>query len=126
MTLHPEDTSPSVQDVADVLPVEPVAALERSFLSKQTGRRGSAINLLVDGSGDAQHRAFQAHENEMAEVIIVCEPEGTSLMMGGLHPRSALGLELYVGNINTYGISAGCFVLNLSLHHLAPATTIDG
>lgn len=31
--------------------------------------------------------ARQCHENEVAEVVIVCEPEGTSLMMGGLHPR---------------------------------------
>ena len=30
------------------------------------------------------------HENEMAEVVIVCEPEQASLMMGGLHPRGSL------------------------------------
>jgi len=34
--------------------------------------------------------ARQEHENEPAEVVIVCEPEGTSLMMGGLHPRASL------------------------------------
>ncbi|GMH40790.1 hypothetical protein BSKO_08694 [Bryopsis sp. KO-2023] len=34
--------------------------------------------------------AFQQHENDVAEVILVCEPEGTSLMMGGLHPRASL------------------------------------
>lgn len=25
-----------------------------------------------------------------AEIVIVCEPEGTSLQMGGLHPRASL------------------------------------
>lgn len=34
--------------------------------------------------------ARQDHENEAAEVVIVCEPERTSLMMGGLHPRASL------------------------------------
>lgn len=34
--------------------------------------------------------ARQAHEDQPAEVVIVCEPEGTSLMMGGLHPRASL------------------------------------
>lgn len=32
----------------------------------------------------------QEHENEIAEVVIVCEPEQASLMMGGLHPRGSL------------------------------------
>ena len=32
-------------------------------------------------------RACQEGENDRAEVVIVFEPEGTSLMMGGLHPR---------------------------------------
>ncbi|KAF5833022.1 hypothetical protein DUNSADRAFT_10768 [Dunaliella salina] len=35
-------------------------------------------------------RAKQDHENELAEVAIVCEPEHSSLMMGGLHPRGSL------------------------------------
>jgi hypothetical protein len=35
-------------------------------------------------------RAIQEHENELAEVVIVCEPEQASLMMGGLHPRGSL------------------------------------
>lgn len=34
--------------------------------------------------------ARQVHEDQEAEVVIVCEPEGTSLMMGGLHPRASL------------------------------------
>lgn len=34
--------------------------------------------------------AIQEHENELAEVVVVCEPEQASLMMGGLHPRGSL------------------------------------
>ncbi|KIY99877.1 Amidinotransferase family protein [Monoraphidium neglectum] len=34
--------------------------------------------------------AVQEDEDEMAQVVIVCEPEGSSLMMGGLHPRGSL------------------------------------
>lgn len=34
--------------------------------------------------------AVQEHENELAEVVVVCEPEQASLMMGGLHPRGSL------------------------------------
>jgi hypothetical protein len=32
----------------------------------------------------------QIHENDIAKVIIVCEPVGASLMMGALHPRASL------------------------------------
>lgn len=68
-------TSQSVQDVRDVAPPVP------------TAKRGSATNLLA-GSGTTI--AVQEHENETAEIVIVCEPQGTSLMMGGLHPRASL------------------------------------
>lgn len=34
--------------------------------------------------------AEQVHENDLAQVVIVCEPEGASLMMGALHPRASL------------------------------------
>lgn len=48
-------------------------------------KRSSMCNLLA-----GQLKAVQEHENDVAEVIIVSEPEGTSLMMGGLHPRGSL------------------------------------
>ena len=67
--------SPSKQDVRDVAPSVP------------TAKRGSAINLLAGGGNTT---AVQEHENETAEIVIVCEPQGTSLMMGGLHPRASL------------------------------------
>lgn len=47
------------------------------------GRHSIAENATAGPS----QSACQEHENEPAEVVIVCEPEGTSLMMGGLHPR---------------------------------------
>jgi len=55
---------------------------------KLKGKKGSASNLMtMENPPGTQHKARQDHENEPAEVVIVCEPEGTSLMMGGLHPR---------------------------------------
>ncbi|GFR49721.1 hypothetical protein Agub_g11877 [Astrephomene gubernaculifera] len=44
----------------------------------------TVVNLLE------AKKAVQEHENEVAEVVIVCEPEQASLMMGGLHPRGSL------------------------------------
>lgn len=38
----------------------------------------------------AVNSATQQSENDRAEIVIVCEPEGTSLQMGGLHPRASL------------------------------------
>lgn len=35
-------------------------------------------------------QAIQESENDKAEIVIVCEPEGMSLQMGGLHPRASL------------------------------------
>jgi arginine deiminase len=35
-------------------------------------------------------QAVQEGENELAEIVIVCQPEQASLMMGGLHPRGSL------------------------------------
>ncbi len=36
---------------------------------------------------------LQEGENDHAEVVVVFEPEGTSLMMGGLHPRVRAGIS---------------------------------
>lgn len=35
-------------------------------------------------------QGIQESENDTAEIVIVCEPEGNSLQMGGLHPRASL------------------------------------
>lgn len=68
--------SQSMLDVRDVAPPVP------------STKRGSAVNLLSSQTGSTT--AVQEHENEPAEIVIVCEPQGTSLMMGGLHPRASL------------------------------------
>ena len=47
--------------------------------------KAGAVCNMVEGL-----TAIQEHENEVAEVVIVCEPEQASLMMGGLHPRGSL------------------------------------
>jgi hypothetical protein len=58
--------------------------------------RASAQNILSPkllrsaAHASDNRKALQVHENDLAEVVIVCEPEGTSSMMGGLHPRSSL------------------------------------
>ena len=68
--------SQSVLDIRDVAHPVPSA------------KRGSATNLLSSQTGTTT--AVQEHENETAEIVVVCEPQGTSLMMGGLHPRASL------------------------------------
>jgi hypothetical protein len=47
--------------------------------------RRSAMSEALFTNG--RLKAVQEDENEVAEVVIVCEPEGATLMMGGLHPR---------------------------------------
>lgn len=44
-------------------------------------------------------RACQEGENDTAEVVIVFEPEGTSLMMGGLHPRVSAACLLAASHV---------------------------
>ncbi|GAB4818895.1 hypothetical protein N2152v2_005941 [Parachlorella kessleri] len=52
-----------------------------------SGRKGAASELLQE---KFKVRAVQESENDKAEIVIVCEPEGMSLQMGGLHPRASL------------------------------------
>ena len=74
----------SFNDILYVAPEELLNDNEHQLRAQ----RGSAQNLMgMDSSATGGHKARQDHENEPAEVVIVCEPEGTSLMMGGLHPR---------------------------------------
>uniref|UniRef100_A0A7S0UQV8 Arginine deiminase n=1 Tax=Polytomella parva TaxID=51329 RepID=A0A7S0UQV8_9CHLO len=53
--------------------------------TKRQKREISAVASILEGK-----KAIQEHENETAEIVIVCEPEQSSLMMGGLHPRGSL------------------------------------
>ena len=80
--------SSSYQDVTNVAPKTSAADSSVQLATRTKLQRASATELL-DGQG-ARSRACQEHENELAEIVIVCEPEGTSLMMGGLHPRASL------------------------------------
>ncbi|GIL80090.1 hypothetical protein Vretimale_12910 [Volvox reticuliferus] len=73
---HGVTKSASFLDVRSV-DASSVPPLKRSKLS-------TVVNLLE------ARTAVQEHENEIAEVVIVCEPEQASLMMGGLHPRGSL------------------------------------
>ena len=84
--LHSSSPTPLSQSMKDVLYVAPDTLCNDREL-KLKSRKGSANSLFCDAPG-AHNRARQDSENEHAEVVIVCEPEGTSLMMGGLHPRS--------------------------------------
>lgn len=57
---------------------------EESVPPAKRSKLSTVVNLLE------ARKAVQEHENEVAEVVIVCEPEQASLMMGGLHPRGSL------------------------------------
>ncbi|PSC74328.1 Arginine deiminase [Micractinium conductrix] len=50
-------------------------------------KRSTAAELLQE---KYNVKAIQESENDRAEICIVCEPEGMSLQMGGLHPRASL------------------------------------
>lgn len=75
----------SFNDLLYVAPDELLTDKETQWRNDKHSTKGSMMG--VDQTGG--HKARQDHENEPAEVVIVCEPEGTSLMMGGLHPRSS-------------------------------------
>ena len=77
---------PHSDSLRDVLAVAPPSTLVPKRDALQTRSSGA---VLVHDSAHHHHGAIQEHENETAEVVLVCEPEGTSLMMGGLHPRFA-------------------------------------
>jgi hypothetical protein len=75
------------QDVLDVAPSQLVPHTLKTVKNKR-----AAAHSMVGEPFEHDAPAIQEHENEPAEVVIVCEPEGTSLMMGGLHPR-CVGLK---------------------------------
>lgn len=73
------------QDVLDVAPQQLVPKALKAIKSRRAGNS----TITGDPYIEQECAAIQEHENEQAEVVVVCEPEGTSLMMGGLHPRYA-------------------------------------
>ena len=82
MGLQHTATSQSLRDVAEVA---------KSNLPRA---RWLETHEVVRSTQPSSQTACQEHENEPAEVVIVCEPEGTSLMMGGLHPRCVSKLKV--------------------------------
>jgi len=67
----------------------PLKRAIKSYLNlppERKNARASASDLLPYRNATA----VQESENDMAEVVIVCDPDGTSLEMGGLHPRASL------------------------------------
>ena len=75
---------PHSDSLRDVLAVAPPSTLVPKRDALQTRSSGA---VLVHESAHHHHGAIQEHENETAEVVLVCEPEGTSLMMGGPAPQ---------------------------------------
>ena len=67
--------------------VQAVDSLTRPNLAGKKSKLSSVCNMLSVEDGK---KAVQEHENELAELVVVCEPEQASLMMGGLHPRGSL------------------------------------
>ena len=72
-----------IQDVLDLAPQQLVPQALKAIKSRRAAGRITSADPYIE----QECPAIQEHENEQAEVVIVCEPEGTSLMMGGLHPR---------------------------------------
>lgn len=75
--------SRSFQDMAEVAPPEaPAPQLKKTRQPRPGAMTGEVPQVGI--------HACQEGENDHAEVVVVFEPEGTSLMMGGLHPRASL------------------------------------
>jgi phage tail sheath protein FI len=55
--------------------------------TKTAIRAGVLPRLLV---AEEDRTAVQIHENHIAKVVVTCEPEGASLMMGAMHPKGSL------------------------------------
>lgn len=101
----PIHRSDSYADVRDTIAGESVAAELISIRPKSRGPTGpnAFVDMLPAHDTESKKsklssvcrlaeglKALQEHENDIAEVVIVCEPEQASLMMGGLHPRGSL------------------------------------
>uniref|UniRef100_A0A383WIV7 Arginine deiminase n=1 Tax=Tetradesmus obliquus TaxID=3088 RepID=A0A383WIV7_TETOB len=85
MEENPLDRFRHSRSFNDVMAVDAGHALHPPPLKKI---RKSAMSEALFTNG--RLKAVQEDENEVAEVVIVCEPEGATLMMGGLHPRGSL------------------------------------
>ena len=84
--------SASYQDVQTVAEdAEAASKRSRTPAPPIAGNTGAAKSKLSSVCRLAEGlMALQEGENDIAEVVVVCEPEQASLMMGGLHPRGSL------------------------------------
>ena len=83
--------SASYQDVQMVAEDAEAASKRSRTPAPPTSDTGAAKSKLSSVCRLAEGlMALQEGENDIAEVVVVCEPEQASLMMGGLHPRGSL------------------------------------
>lgn len=59
-------------------------------MEKGGGGHVRARRAPPHSASNRRAHATQVHENDIAKLVITCEPEGASLMMGALHPRASL------------------------------------
>ncbi|KAL6776838.1 ADI1 [Auxenochlorella protothecoides x Auxenochlorella symbiontica] len=83
LAVAPAPTQP-ISKTNGGVPVAPAPEVKAAHTS---GPRPKASALLKE---KYNLKGVQESENDRAEIVIVCEPEGTSLQMGGLHPRASL------------------------------------
>jgi hypothetical protein len=75
-------TDSSAHDLQDLLQL-----YKPDEATKLAIRAGVLPRLLVT---EQNRTAYQLDENHIAKVVITCEPEGASLMMGAMHPKGSL------------------------------------
>lgn len=73
--------APQASDISDIL------AVVRPDHATEVAINAGVLPKLLQAD---QTQPEQIHENDIAKAVIVCEPEGASLMMGALHPRASL------------------------------------
>jgi hypothetical protein len=84
---------PQASDISDIL------AVVRPDHATEVAISAGVLPKLLQAD---QTLPEQVHENDIAKAVIVCEPEGASLMMGALHPRASL-FERCVSHSNFNG-----------------------
>jgi arginine deiminase len=85
--------NPAKQTLAKALKTQSfldVESVDAGHTAKVPPLKRIRSRFLRTGGLEGEIKAIQEDEDEVAECVIVCEPEGTSLMMGGLHPRGSL------------------------------------
>ena len=75
------DALQTSDEIAEAYGVEHIVTVDHTRLIRQAkGEKDVDLFMIF----------WQEHENDVAEVVLVSEPEGASNAMGGLHPRASL------------------------------------